>query len=618
MNKVLILILLCSKGFRSLASRWKISINRIIIVYTFLIVFLFNGFLGFAQHNEQKVLSKTITPSSIFTWKSSQKYGFEMDRGAFMSAHGNPTNSDKVEVKVFVTWATNTTSALVPISGKINTYEYQDGMLYGAKASMQDADGPFVTRDDYWISESTSCNDEAFLLGCWGQYLRADKSNEFENFIMAYIKDQNGRFNLLNLSLNVNIVLTTYGNVELEHIERVVLPGMTLSKNEIMNNGKSALYTSSYFSAPDREFIFGEVRDAGKPLDPTSWKSTALKQSNVGHQVPDPNNGWNWTNYNFIEYEATYYHGQPEVSFFINQNSWPNSTDSRKVANQYAKALGRVPEVLRDLSLNPGAKNIEIAVMYDFSNSWSVKPEPVPETNGKTFQILIDHKWTETFGQMGKLNEEVFMHELSHILHEQVNSGYNSEWSTAVSNDDYWISDYAFDARYSQTPEDHSETFPVWLMYKYKSDRLFKWLFIGQALTNRFQYYDNNFSCKRIRPWSLTPRGDGPGCNGELRTAGESIADRSMSEEEGQLREFVVYPNPSNRVFNIRMNVDTDGEGLCKVFDLSGKKLLEYPLTLNKGNTHLQINKDGRLKSGIYLIEISGPDIIERRRVILE
>ncbi len=579
-------------------------------------------FMAKAQQNQQTVIQKIIKPVTSIGFAGSRNYGFELGLKRFKNLHGTPTANDRVEVKMFTSWATNITDSLTPhSSNNPNTYEYQEGMLYGAKGNMINADDAYKTLEDHWNYRFRSCSIEGMLYGCWRWGLASDiKSVNFKNLMYSYIHNTDSSWNLLALSLDVKIVITTYGNVTLDHIDRVKLPGVTVSHSEIVSTGnKSSFYNSSYWSAKDREIIYGEVRESGKPLDPTSYTGITLPSFPsvpIPHSVPDPNHNWNWRYYNFYLFEAKYSNGQPNVHIYVNSNSWPNSSNAENIAEKYAKALGRVPELLRDEQSD--GKKFEVAIMNNFNNNWSVKPVAVPQTSGKVFQILVDDAWTtDARGAFGKLTEEVFMHELSHILHERYNISYDAGWTNAVSNDTYWLSDYGFNANGTPNPEDHSETFPVWLMYKYKRDRMFDPALIGEGLANRFQFYENQFLCSRIRPWSLIPRGNGPGC-GELRIADESITGPSMNKEEDQLREFVVYPNPSQGGVKIDLTFEEASEGSYEVFDLSGKLLFGKVLTLPKGNSTIEINKDGRLGPGVYLIELVAPGMKETSRVIVE
>lgn len=75
-------------------------------------------------------------------------------------------------------------------------------------------------------------------------------------------------------------------------------------------------------------------------------------------------------------------------------------------------------------------------------------------------------------------------------------------------------------------------------------------------------------------------------------------------EEEDEVLELTVYPNPSNG--SISINKDA----LVRVYDLSGKQRLEFR---SKKNQNVEINN---LKAGTYILNIESDGLVSRQRLI--
>ncbi len=98
----------------------------------------------------------------------------------------------------------------------------------------------------------------------------------------------------------------------------------------------------------------------------------------------------------------------------------------------------------------------------------------------------------------------------------------------------------------------------------------------------------------------------------------EDIEERGVNESVDLASGFTVYPNPSKQVFYLDLTLKEAGKLRYEVFDLSGKSMFGKALTLPKGNSSIEINTQGELMSGTYLIELVSPRMKETRRVIVE
>ena len=65
---------------------------------------------------------------------------------------------------------------------------------------------------------------------------------------------------------------------------------------------------------------------------------------------------------------------------------------------------------------------------------------------------------------------------------------------------------------------------------------------------------------------------------------------------------FVLYPNPAGSIVNLKLNKSTMTDIDYKVFDISGKKIMEGKLDRNQTNTSIYV---GDLNIGLYLIQLT-------------
>jgi hypothetical protein len=87
---------------------------------------------------------------------------------------------------------------------------------------------------------------------------------------------------------------------------------------------------------------------------------------------------------------------------------------------------------------------------------------------------------------------------------------------------------------------------------------------------------------------------------------GRRSCNRSMSggnDDNGveaiRKTETIVYPNPSNSDFTIKINADSDVEASVEIIDIYGKKLMQ-----SKARTGTSIKMGQQLKSGIYFVRV--------------
>lgn len=112
-----------------------------------------------------------------------------------------------------------------------------------------------------------------------------------------------------------------------------------------------------------------------------------------------------------------------------------------------------------------------------------------------------------------------------------------------------------------------------------------------------------------------------PGGSSSARVASgekERVIDVYEIAEEQLRSGLVLYPNPSDGIFNISLSLEAAGEVSYQVLDLSGRALFGEVLTLPEGNSVLQLNKDRLLKQGMYFVDITAPGLKDTRRIVVK
>jgi len=94
--------------------------------------------------------------------------------------------------------------------------------------------------------------------------------------------------------------------------------------------------------------------------------------------------------------------------------------------------------------------------------------------------------------------------------------------------------------------------------------------------------------------------------NGTLNSFTFNICSTTVTEtllnEEFEINEFVIYPNPSKGVFNIQFNSNSNNDISLNVYDMRGRNVHKDTFT-NNGLINETINLEN-LQSGVYLVEV--------------
>ncbi len=119
--------------------------------------------------------------------------------------------------------------------------------------------------------------------------------------------------------------------------------------------------------------------------------------------------------------------------------------------------------------------------------------------------------------------------------------------------------------------------------------------------------------------WTMVMGDAAPGDLGTWNTWSVEICStevRALSSESfGQTNSFKVYPNPSSGSFTIKSSLFSKTSSQINLYDLSGRQVYTQDMT---GQTSQEINLPDHISSGFYVLELSGDNVKESLKVIIE
>ena len=88
--------------------------------------------------------------------------------------------------------------------------------------------------------------------------------------------------------------------------------------------------------------------------------------------------------------------------------------------------------------------------------------------------------------------------------------------------------------------------------------------------------------------------------------------------EEGDiLNDLTIYPNPSDGQFNVDINLNASGSVSFRIIDAKGQLVYtKYVNEMPAGQNIHQIDAKA-LSSGFYMLQVTGDDINESRRIVI-
>lgn len=96
------------------------------------------------------------------------------------------------------------------------------------------------------------------------------------------------------------------------------------------------------------------------------------------------------------------------------------------------------------------------------------------------------------------------------------------------------------------------------------------------------------------------------------------ITSYSFCREPGAFTRIKVFPNPAVGFFNISLlNALADEDASLRIFDISGRLVVEKPLHVEPGNNQFLIELDRNLKTGIYFLMVGyGEQVFSEKLII--
>lgn len=95
-----------------------------------------------------------------------------------------------------------------------------------------------------------------------------------------------------------------------------------------------------------------------------------------------------------------------------------------------------------------------------------------------------------------------------------------------------------------------------------------------------------------------------------------SVNSSTVAITDNQNVFFTVFPNPSQGPFTVNVYSETSETGVVKMYDMSGKLIMNRNMPLVQGNNSLQV--ENVLRSGVYLIEVITSAGRSTKRLIIE
>src|SRR5690606_37617293 len=90
-----------------------------------------------------------------------------------------------------------------------------------------------------------------------------------------------------------------------------------------------------------------------------------------------------------------------------------------------------------------------------------------------------------------------------------------------------------------------------------------------------------------------------------------------IGEEEFELKDVSLYPNPTKGILNISINAPKSGLATAKILDTKGAVIVEKSCNFESGSQSLQLDISGKPK-GMYLLQIQQGNALFTEKVMLD
>lgn len=125
-------------------------------------------------------------------------------------------------------------------------------------------------------------------------------------------------------------------------------------------------------------------------------------------------------------------------------------------------------------------------------------------------------------------------------------------------------------------------------------------------LSNSWTNSNTSDNAKKLKPW-LDPNN-----TGATSLQGEYLNTVGINNYTQVVDALIVHPNPNSGIMTIS-GAFTEGEGVCRVYDMMGNLVMNRNITLAPEFT-LNLNQ---LTPGMYMLEINGNDRTSRAKIII-
>ena len=106
----------------------------------------------------------------------------------------------------------------------------------------------------------------------------------------------------------------------------------------------------------------------------------------------------------------------------------------------------------------------------------------------KHLLLMPSQFYIQSDGRLSAGFEELLLHEIGHLMQDELGWKDDYEWVKAVEQDGGFLTDYAS----TNSGEDFAESFAAWVIYKYYADQLTHPAreYLRRAGSNRFEYFE--------------------------------------------------------------------------------------------------------------------------------
>lgn len=120
----------------------------------------------------------------------------------------------------------------------------------------------------------------------------------------------------------------------------------------------------------------------------------------------------------------------------------------------------------------------------------------------------------------------------------------------------------------------------------------------------------------------------GNATNGNNSTSGDKVYSAtasvfefnssSIADENIQIQEIIVFPNPTNEIINVSLNMMKESDVNFVLIDLSGKVIASTSLQNVTGKINQTLNFPGDISKGLYLLHIKSEDISRTEKIFIQ